>query len=137
MLFCIINDFPAYGNLSGYSVKDQRACLICEENTSYEQLNHGLKTIYLRHHRFLNPFHKYRSPYEQSIFNGHQKHDISPIPLNGAHVYEKVKSLHVNFEKKEERKAITTNIWKKRSIFFLSSILVQVRCATLYGCHAC
>ena len=35
MLFCTINDFPAYGNLSSYSVKGHRACLICQEDTSY------------------------------------------------------------------------------------------------------
>jgi len=35
MLFCTINDFPAYGNLSGYSVKGHHACPICEQNTSY------------------------------------------------------------------------------------------------------
>ena len=40
MLFCTINDFPAYGNLSGYNVKGHRACPICEDKTSYEQLKH-------------------------------------------------------------------------------------------------
>jgi len=35
MLFCTINDFPSYGNLSGYNVKGHRACPICEEDTSY------------------------------------------------------------------------------------------------------
>jgi len=34
MLFCMINDFPAYENLSGYSVKGHHACPICEQNTS-------------------------------------------------------------------------------------------------------
>ena len=34
MLFCTINDFPAYGNLSGYSVKGHKACPICEEDTA-------------------------------------------------------------------------------------------------------
>jgi len=34
LLFCIINDFSAYENLSGYSVKGHHTCLICEENTS-------------------------------------------------------------------------------------------------------
>ena len=43
MLFCTINDFPAYGNLSGYSVKGHRACPICEEDTSYIQLKHRRK----------------------------------------------------------------------------------------------
>ncbi|XP_071739374.1 uncharacterized protein [Rutidosis leptorrhynchoides] len=33
MLFCTINDFPAYGNLSGYSTKGKNACPIYEENT--------------------------------------------------------------------------------------------------------
>jgi len=35
MLFCTINDFPAYGNLSGYSVKGHHVCPICQEDTSY------------------------------------------------------------------------------------------------------
>ena len=35
MLFCTINDFPVYENLSGYSIKGHHACLICEEDTSY------------------------------------------------------------------------------------------------------
>jgi len=35
LLFCTINDFQAYGNMSGYSVKGHRAYPICEENTSY------------------------------------------------------------------------------------------------------
>ncbi|KOM41380.1 hypothetical protein LR48_Vigan04g157800 [Vigna angularis] len=34
MVFCTINDFPTYGNLSGYSVKGHKACPICEENTA-------------------------------------------------------------------------------------------------------
>jgi len=29
MVFCTINDFPAYENLSGYSVKGHHACPIC------------------------------------------------------------------------------------------------------------
>jgi len=43
MLFCTINDFLAYGNLSGYSVKGHRVCPICEEDTSYLKLKHGRK----------------------------------------------------------------------------------------------
>ena len=30
MIFCTVNDFPAYSNLSGYSVKGHHACPICE-----------------------------------------------------------------------------------------------------------
>ena len=31
MIFCTINDFLAYGNLSGYSVKGHHTCPICEK----------------------------------------------------------------------------------------------------------
>ena len=60
MLFCTINDFPAYGNLSGYSVKGHGACPICQDKTSYEQLKHGRKTVYLGHRRFLKKYHLHR-----------------------------------------------------------------------------
>ncbi|XP_074298117.1 uncharacterized protein LOC141628934 [Silene latifolia] len=41
MIFCTINDFPAYGNLSGYTVKGAKACPICEEDTISDRLVHG------------------------------------------------------------------------------------------------
>ena len=78
MLFSTINDFPAYGNLNGYSVKGHHACPICEENT---QLKHGRKTVYSRHHRFLTPNHPYRLL--KKAFNGSQEHDITQIALTG------------------------------------------------------
>jgi len=57
MLFCTINDFSAYGNLSGYNVKGHKACPIYEEDTVSQQLNHRRKTIYLWHQRFLKSHH--------------------------------------------------------------------------------
>ena len=60
MVFCIVNDFLAYGNLSGYSVKGHNPCLIYERNISFIQLRHGKKIVYTRHQRFLKPFHPYR-----------------------------------------------------------------------------
>jgi len=69
MLFCTSNDFPVYGNLSGYSVKGHKACPICEEDTVSQQLAHGRKTVYLRHWRFLRS----QDPYWRlkKAFNGH------------------------------------------------------------------
>ena len=43
MVFCIINNFPTYGNLSGNNVKDHHAFPIYEEDISYVQLKHGKK----------------------------------------------------------------------------------------------
>ena len=60
MLFCTINDFPTYENLSGYNVKGHCACPICEEDTSYVQLKHGRKIVYTWHRHFLKPYHPYR-----------------------------------------------------------------------------
>lgn len=38
MLFFIINDFPAYGNLSKYNVKGHKVFPICEVYTCHHQL---------------------------------------------------------------------------------------------------
>jgi len=95
MLFCTINDFPAYGNLSGYSVKGHKA--LCEEDTASQQLKHGRKTIYLRHRRFLRSHHPYRRL--KKAFNGHQKARGPPTPLTGVEVYEKVNNIDHTFGK--------------------------------------
>jgi len=85
MLFCTINDFLAYGNLSGYSVKGHKACPICEEENASKQLKHGMKTIYLRHRRFLRSHHPYRRL--KKAFNGHKKTSGPPTPLTSVEVY--------------------------------------------------
>ena len=85
-LFCTINDFPAYGNLSEYSVKGHRTCPIDEEDTSYIQLKHGRKTIYIRHRWFLKPHHPYRRLKKE--FNGSQEHESVPISLAGDQVFQ-------------------------------------------------
>ena len=60
MLFCTINDFLAYGNLSGYSIKGHKAYTKCEEETASQQLKHERKTVYLQCQRFLRSHHPYR-----------------------------------------------------------------------------
>ncbi|XP_029128611.1 uncharacterized protein LOC109806195 [Cajanus cajan] len=115
MLFCTINDFPAYGNLSGYSVKGHYACPICEENTSYTQLKHGQKTAYTRHRKFLVRSHPYRRL--KKAFNGSQEDEIASTPRNGEEVYQRVKNINIVFGK-TQKKSTERNIWKKRSIFF-------------------
>ncbi|XP_058755972.1 uncharacterized protein LOC131629194 [Vicia villosa] len=115
MLFCTINDFPAYGNLSGYSVKGHKACPICEEDTCYHQLKHGKKTVYLGHRRFLKRNHPYRRL--KKAFNGYPENELAPKALTGKQVYQRVKNIHVSFGKKQKH-STKKNIWKKRSVFF-------------------
>jgi len=116
MLFCIINDFPAYGNLSGYSVKGHHACPIYEEDTSYIQLKHGRKTVYTRHRHFLKPHHPYRRL--KKAFNGSQEHEIARIPLTGEQVIQRVEHLNTVLGKTQKKDKSKSCIWKKRSIFF-------------------
>ena len=97
MLFCTINDFPAYGNLSGYGVKGHYACPICQENTSFCQLKHCRKTVYLGHRRFLPRDHHYRKL--KKAFNGLTENVVAPAPSTGVEIYEKVKNLNVTYGK--------------------------------------
>ena len=46
-----INDFPAYGNLAGWSTKGYKACPVCNEDTS--SLGIRSKICYMGHRRFL------------------------------------------------------------------------------------
>ena len=116
MLFCTINDFPAYGNLSGYSVKGHHACPICEEDTRYIQLRHGRKAVYTSHRHFLQPHHPYRRL--KKAFNGSLEHETASIPLNGEQVFQRVEHLNTIFGKTQKKDKSKTCIWKKRSIFF-------------------
>ncbi|CAJ2641052.1 unnamed protein product [Trifolium pratense] len=102
MLFCTINDFPAYGNLSGYSVKGHNACPICEKKTCYKQLKNGKKTVYLGHRKFLNRYHPYRRL--RKAFDGDQENGVAPTPLTGEEVYERQRDINVVFGKCQKPK---------------------------------
>ncbi|WJX27492.1 hypothetical protein P8452_16304 [Trifolium repens] len=115
MLFCTINDFSAYGNLSGYIVKGHHACPICEKDTSFRQLKEGKKTVYLRHRKFLPRFHPYRRL--RKAFDGDQENGVAPKPLTGEEVYQRQRAINVDFGKCQKKSAVK-NIWKKRSVFF-------------------
>ncbi|KAK7342752.1 hypothetical protein VNO80_25708 [Phaseolus coccineus] len=68
-------------NPFGYSVKGHKACPVCEEDTSSQQLKHGRKTIYLLHRRFLRSHHPYQRL--KKTFNGHQETSGPQTPLTG------------------------------------------------------
>ena len=97
MVFCTLNDYPTYGNLSGYSVKGHHTCPICEKNMSFFQLKHGKKIVYTRHRRFLKHYHPYRQL--KKAFNGSQENETMPKPLHGKEVYDCVKDIITIFGK--------------------------------------
>ncbi|XP_054813384.1 uncharacterized protein LOC129314028 [Prosopis cineraria] len=114
MLFGTINDFPAYGNLLGYSIKGQLGCPICEEGTHSMRLQHGVKNMYLGHRRWLGDKHRYRR--WKKSFDGKIEEERPPKQLTGEELFEKVKDLDIEFGKLFA-KHVGTSGWKKRSIF--------------------
>jgi hypothetical protein len=115
MLFGTINDFPAYGNLSGYSIKGQLACPICEENTDWMRLEKCKKNVFLGHRRFLPSNHHYRG--WGKAFNGKSEHRRAPVPLTGDQIFENMKDMNNKFGKPFAGELVTSR-WKKKSIFF-------------------
>ncbi|XP_062010496.1 uncharacterized protein LOC133726869 [Rosa rugosa] len=88
LLFWTINDFPAYGNLSGSIVKGYNACHICLEKTKPTRLVNGGKMAYIVHRRFLGRNHPYRR--QKVAFDNFPEHSPSPVPLSGEEVLERV-----------------------------------------------
>ncbi|XP_048622406.1 uncharacterized protein LOC125591721 [Brassica napus] len=61
VLMWTINDFPAYGMLSGWTAHGRLSCPYCQDNTDAFQLKHGQKSCWFDcHRRFLPPNHPYR-----------------------------------------------------------------------------
>jgi hypothetical protein len=144
VLLWTINDFPAYGNLCGCSVKGYKACPICGDNTNSEWLKFGNKVSFGGHRKYLPANHHFRS--QMSPFNGQQEFGIAPSPLSGEEILTRVKGIKVSLgkkplssnkqkvkvklgkrkardgktvkKKKVVKEAELNTCWKKKSIFF-------------------
>ncbi|XP_019156907.1 PREDICTED: uncharacterized protein LOC109153494 [Ipomoea nil] len=114
MIFCTINDFPAYGNLSGYTNKGAKACPICEDETVNLWLNNSKKNVFMSHRTFLPIDHPYRK--KKKAFNGESETGVARLSLSGLVVYDCVKNVNVAFSK--TCKTTQKTLWKKRSIFW-------------------
>ncbi|XP_071713737.1 uncharacterized protein [Rutidosis leptorrhynchoides] len=98
MLFCTINDFPAYGNLSGYSTKGKKACPIREENTHSIWLTNCKKLAFMEHQRELAENHPYHK--KADLFDGTIEDRKLPPPLDGVTTLSKVANINVVLGKK-------------------------------------
>ena len=120
VLLWTINDFPAYGNLSGCIVKGYYACPICGKETHACRLKHGKKMSYIGHRRFLPHYHPYRK--QKKAFNGKQEWRSAPKPLTGDEVLKRVEKISFSIGKnKVKSKTVDKDeksCWKKKSIFF-------------------
>ncbi|XP_021859270.1 uncharacterized protein [Spinacia oleracea] len=115
MLFGTINDFPAYGNLSGYSVKGYKACPICDENTFSFRIPNFNKVVYLGNRKGLPVKHRYRK--WRNAFNGKSEEGKFPIPLTGEQVFQKVQGLNVKHGKVNANQ-LPSKGYKKESVLF-------------------
>ncbi|GJV74721.1 uncharacterized protein Tco_1506305 [Tanacetum coccineum] len=115
MIFCTINDFPAYGNLSRYNTKGKQACPICEDETSSRWLDNCKKTVFMGHQRSLPSNHPYRGM--SSEFDGRMEYGRVKTRFSGDIALSRVSNLNIVFGKGKGRQ-IEQGTWKKKSIFW-------------------
>jgi len=114
MIFCTINDFPAYANLSGYAVKGKTACPICEEDTEAVRLQNCGKHVYMGFRKYLHKDHPFRR--KRKAFNGSTEFREARIPLRVSEVYNRVNGIETVFGKSIKSKSVGG--YKKRSVFW-------------------
>ncbi|XP_042437158.1 uncharacterized protein LOC122023135 [Zingiber officinale] len=91
VLLWTINDFPAYGNLSGCTTHGYYACPLCGEDTYARHLENGKKMSFTGHRRFLSRFHPYRRQMKE--FNGMEELGEVARPLSGIKLFEKLSDI--------------------------------------------
>ncbi|XP_076955180.1 uncharacterized protein LOC143629918 [Bidens hawaiensis] len=94
MIFCTISDFPAYGNLSGYTTKGKFACPVCEDKTTSKWLDDCKKTVYMGHRKFLPFDHIYRE--REKEFDGSTEHESIRKQFDA---FDRVKNINTVFGK--------------------------------------
>nr|XP_021861027.1 uncharacterized protein LOC110800050 [Spinacia oleracea] len=113
MVFCTINDFPAYGNLSGYKTKGEQAFPICEEDMKPTWLHNFKKNVYPDFRKHLSRYHPYRK--KKKEFNGFTEERVARTPLTGSQVYERIKNVQTKYGKCYKSKSKKGVLWKKVS----------------------
>ncbi|XP_074297920.1 uncharacterized protein LOC141628719 [Silene latifolia] len=117
MLFCTIQYYPAYGNLSGYSVKQECGCCICEDGWKGKWLTSSRKMVYYDHRLFLPDDHEYRRLIK--AFNGEQNFETRPKVFSSEEVFEKVKDIKITFGKSQvNKRGVPKKGYKKCSCFW-------------------
>ncbi|XP_012840363.1 PREDICTED: uncharacterized protein LOC105960705 [Erythranthe guttata] len=119
-LLWTINDFPAYGCVSGWSTKGYMACLVCNKHTCSKGLRS--KICYMGHRRYLPRGHKWRK--NKIKFDGKEELNMAPKYFSGNDVSQQTMHLkgvkggkHPSLKKKNKRDKQDLN-WTKRSILF-------------------
>lgn len=92
-LMWTINDFPAYGMLSGWGTHGKLACPICMEDTKAFTLKFGGKASWFdSHRRFLPADHAFRRN-KAAFMKGYAESLGPPLKLTSEQVWNKVKDM--------------------------------------------
>nr|KYP50097.1 hypothetical protein KK1_028172 [Cajanus cajan] len=119
-LMWTINDFPAYGMLSGWSTAGKYACPICMHKTKAFRLNNGFKISWFDCHRqFLPRNHSFRK-HKDAFFKNRIEKDHPPPRLSGEQVWEMVNDIPKITEVRicKVPGHGRSHNWTKRSIFW-------------------
>jgi len=85
-----INDFLAYGMLSGWSTHGKLACPYCmENNNAFTLINGGKASFFYRHRRFLPHNHRYKRN-RKDFFVGRVEKDVASSRLSGEELHDVV-----------------------------------------------
>ncbi|XP_020262289.1 uncharacterized protein LOC109838245 [Asparagus officinalis] len=119
ILMWTINDFPAYGNLSGWSTKGKFACPVCGPNFEGFYLQHSRKMCYWFNRRWLRKGHKFRGKKWANKFDGQEEKRGEPREMTGDEIvnlfegYPKFKFGKNRFTKEEILAPRRTSIMKR------------------------
>jgi hypothetical protein len=122
IIFCTINGNPACLSLTR-QVKGKIGCVICVNQMESIYFPPSSKPVYVQHHRFLPPKHRYhhwRSHFDGTIENGE-----APKHRDDKFVFEMIKNINVIFGKpvkgikrKKREKPPKDSPFKKQLIIF-------------------
>jgi len=120
-LMWIINNFPAYGMLSGWGTQGKLACPYCMEHTKAFRLEHGKKNSWFdSHRRFLPNTHTFRKN-KKAYIKAKVEMVGPPSMLTSEEVYHTVKNVPTIIDEPYMSKLLgygEWHNWTKRSIFW-------------------
>ncbi|XP_028107554.1 uncharacterized protein LOC114306510 [Camellia sinensis] len=95
-----INDFPAYGSLSGWSTKGYLACPNCNIDASSQSLRS--KIGYMGARRYLPENHNW---HRSKLFNGEIENRSKPVELSGEQILQQINLGTIDGKNKDTDKA--------------------------------
>ncbi|CAL2254664.1 unnamed protein product [Prunus armeniaca] len=126
-----INDFPAYGNFSGWSTHDRLACPVCNEDTSYTRLRG--KYCFIEHRRYIPMNHPWRK--NTKDFNGRHEMRQPPRKFSGDNILDqfdyllpRVLGKHPNNKDRKRNRNSEELNWMNKNLDKLEESIVIILC---------